>query len=269
MRRCWQSRYINRTSSQTIWKLLDAVVFSYERIGDPDSALRFLQERMHGALRRTVAERYALVAERKGDDDLALRTYRDLEREYGPSAAYGMKIATMLYARTQFDAALAALDEAKRAAASGDGDFWRLYALLATTVQNPNAVNEGYRALLAGGGAGADDYEIMAGFLQRPLPRSTRDASPTMRTGMAARRACFLRRYTTMSGRVHGAAFRRYSPRCHRRNSPRPSNPRLSCSRAPTTNTRPARPRPKRATSNAPRRSNRRTWKRVLRTCGC
>ncbi|SAL24045.1 hypothetical protein AWB69_01718 [Caballeronia udeis] len=145
-------------------KLLDAVVFSYERIGDPDSALRFLQERMHGALRRTVAERYALVAERKGDDDLALRTYRDLEREYGPSAAYGMKIATMLYARTQFDAALAALDEARRAAASGDGDFWRLYALLATTVQNPNAVNEGYRALLAGGGAGADDYEIMAGF---------------------------------------------------------------------------------------------------------
>lgn len=145
-------------------KLIDAVVFSYERVGDPDSALRFLQARMHGALRRTVTERYALIAERKGDDDLALRTYRDLEHEYGPNAVYGLKIATMLYARTQFDAALAAMDEAKHAAASGNDDFWRFYALLATSTQHPNAVNEGYRALVAGGGASAGDYEIMAGF---------------------------------------------------------------------------------------------------------
>jgi polysaccharide biosynthesis protein PelB len=145
-------------------KLLDAVVFSYERLADPDAALRFLQARMHGPLRRTVIERYALIAERKGDDNLALRTYSDLESEYGPNVAYGLKIATLLYARTQFDAALAAMNEAKRGAHPGDDDFWRFYALLAAANQQPKAANEGYRALLAGGGAHADDYEIMAGF---------------------------------------------------------------------------------------------------------
>jgi hypothetical protein len=145
-------------------KLLDAVVFSYERLGDPDGALHFLQGRVNGALRRTVIERYALIAERKGDDDLALRTYRDLEREYGPNASYGLKIATILYARTQFDAALSAMNEAKRGAQASDDDFWRFYALLGAAVQQSKATNEGYRALLGGGGARPDDYEVMAGF---------------------------------------------------------------------------------------------------------
>ncbi|MFM0643502.1 tetratricopeptide repeat protein [Paraburkholderia bryophila] len=145
-------------------KLIDAVVFSYEQLADPDSALRFLQARMHGAQRRAVMERYALIAERKGDDDLALRTWRDLEREFGPNSAYGLKIATLLYTRTQFDAALAAMNEAKPAAPNTDGDFWRFYALLANTVQHPHEANQGYRALIAGGKADADDYEAMTGF---------------------------------------------------------------------------------------------------------
>nr|WKF61562.1 hypothetical protein HUO10_006093 [Paraburkholderia busanensis] len=145
-------------------KLIDAVVFSYEQLADPDSALRFLQARMHGAQRRAVMERYALLAERKGDDDLALRSWRDLEREYGPNGAYGLKIATLLYTRTQFDAALAAMNEAKPAAPNTDGDFWRFYALLANTVQHPHEANQGYRELIAGGKADADDYEAMTGF---------------------------------------------------------------------------------------------------------
>ncbi|WCM24593.1 tetratricopeptide repeat protein [Paraburkholderia bryophila] len=145
-------------------KLIDAVVFSYEQLADPDSALRFLQARMHGAQRRAVMERYALIAERKGDDELALHTWRDLEREFGPNSAYGLKIATLLYTRTQFDAALAAMNEAKAAAPNTDGDFWRFYALLANTVQHPHEANQGYRALIAGGKADADDYEAMTGF---------------------------------------------------------------------------------------------------------
>ncbi|MFM0736208.1 tetratricopeptide repeat protein [Paraburkholderia xenovorans] len=145
-------------------KLIDAVVFSYEQLGDPDSALRFLQSRMQGAQRRAVLERYAALANRKGDDDLALRSYRDLEREFGPNSAYGLQIATVLYTRTQFDAALAAMNESKRAAPNTDTDFWRFYALLANTVQHPHEVNAGYRALIAGGKADADDYEAMTGF---------------------------------------------------------------------------------------------------------
>jgi Tfp pilus assembly protein PilF len=151
-------------------KLLDAVVFSYERIADPDSALRFLQSRFAGPLRREAMERYAQVAERKGDDDLALRTWRDLEREYGPNAAYGLKIGTMLYTRTQFDAALAAMNEAKRAAPASNDEFWRFYALLADSNQNARDARLGYRQLIASGKADAQDYEVMTNvFSDSPL----------------------------------------------------------------------------------------------------
>ncbi|CAG9270891.1 tetratricopeptide repeat protein [Paraburkholderia caribensis] len=145
-------------------KLLDAVVFSYERIADPDSALSFLRTRFNGTLRRQAMERYAQVAERKGDDDLALRTWRDLEREYGPNAAYGLKIGTMLYTRTQFDAALAAMNEAKRGAPASNDEFWRFYALLADSNQNTRDAKLGYRQLIAGGRADAQDYEVMTNF---------------------------------------------------------------------------------------------------------
>ncbi|MEM5370438.1 tetratricopeptide repeat protein [Paraburkholderia azotifigens] len=145
-------------------KLLDAVVFSYERVADPDSALRYLQSRFTGPLRRAAMERYAQVAERKGDDALALRTWRDLEREYGPNAAYGLKIGTMLYTRTQFDAALAAMNEAKRAAPASNDDFWRFYALLADSNQNTLDARVGYRQLIAGGKADPQDYEAMTNF---------------------------------------------------------------------------------------------------------
>jgi Tfp pilus assembly protein PilF len=145
-------------------KRLDAVVFSYERLGDPDSALRFLQTRFKGPLRREASERYAQVAERKGDDDLALRTWQRLEREYGPNAEYGMKIATMLYARTHFDAALAAMNEAKRAAPPSNNEFWRFYAMLADANQNVRDANLGYRQLIAGGNASVQDFELMTSF---------------------------------------------------------------------------------------------------------
>ncbi|ACC74367.1 tetratricopeptide repeat protein [Paraburkholderia phymatum] len=145
-------------------KLLDAVVFSYERVADPDSALRFLQSRFKGALRREAMERYAQVAESKGDDELALRTWRELERSYGPNAAYGLKIGTMLYTRTQFDAALAAMNEAKRAAPASNNDFWRFYALLADSNQSEHDARLGYRQLIAGGKADPQDYEVMTNF---------------------------------------------------------------------------------------------------------
>ncbi|ALK33700.1 tetratricopeptide repeat protein [Burkholderia plantarii] len=145
-------------------KRVDAAVTAYESNADPDGALRFLQARFHGPIGRLVRERYATEAERKGDDDLALATWRDLERDYGPNAGYALKIATMLYTRTQFDAALAAMNEARRGATPADEDFWRFYALLGSTTQQQHDTGAGYRELLASGKASRDDLEAMIGF---------------------------------------------------------------------------------------------------------
>ncbi|MEM5436301.1 tetratricopeptide repeat protein [Paraburkholderia diazotrophica] len=168
-------------------KRLDAVVFSYERLGDPDSALRFLQTRFKGPLRREASERYAQVAERKGDDDLALRTWQGLEREYGPNADYALKIATMLYARAHFDAALAAMNEAKRAAPPSNDEFWRFYATLADANQDTRDAGLGYRRLIAGGKASAQDFELMTNFFNNSPIDAGRLAEHAYRHGGSPR----------------------------------------------------------------------------------
>lgn len=145
-------------------KLVDQVVASYERLADPDGGLRFLTSLAHGAMRRPILERFAALAERKGDDDLALHTWQTLQRDYGPSAAYGRKIATMLYARTEFDAALAALQEAKRAVSPADADYWRFDAEIALILQRRDAANDAYRALLASGPITPADFDAMITF---------------------------------------------------------------------------------------------------------
>lgn len=145
-------------------KLVDQVVAAYERLADPDGGLRFLMGRAQGAMRQPALERYAVLAERKGDDELALRTWRTLERDYGPNAAYGRKIATMLYARTQFEAALAAMQEAQRGASRVDAEYWRFAAQLASIVQRRDAANLAYRKLIDTGKLTPEDYDVMISF---------------------------------------------------------------------------------------------------------
>jgi len=143
---------------------LDAVVNAYERLGDPAGGLAFLAGRQQGPIREAVMARYAALAERRGDDDLALRTWRQLEHEYGPNATYSVKIATILYVRAQFDDALAAIAEAQHVAAKDDAHYWRFYARLASISQRPDRVNAAYRGLLATSDVQPDDYDAMVGF---------------------------------------------------------------------------------------------------------
>ncbi|WP_248324686.1 MULTISPECIES: tetratricopeptide repeat protein [unclassified Caballeronia] len=142
-------------------KQLDRVVSAYEAQADPDAALRFLQARANGAYRRPVLERYARLAERKGDDDLAIATYERLMREFGPDPAYALKLSLMYYTRTQFDRSLAVLDSAKRDAPASDADFWRFYAMLATVDQQEGKAREGYGKLVQAGVATPDDLSAM------------------------------------------------------------------------------------------------------------
>jgi hypothetical protein len=145
-------------------KLIDQVVASYERLADPDSGLSFLLGRAQGAMRRPLLERYAVLAERKGNDDLALHTWQTLQHDYGPNAAYGQKIATMLYARTDFEGALAALRVAQQTVTPADTDYWRFDAEIASILQRRDAVSTAYRAILASGKITPADFDAMINF---------------------------------------------------------------------------------------------------------
>jgi polysaccharide biosynthesis protein PelB len=143
-------------------KVIDSVVADYEQAGDPERALDFLQARAVGPVRAAVLERRAELALRAGHDDLALATWRGLIAEYGPKPDYTLQVARILYGRTQFAAALAALEPAAARAGSADLDYWRMSAMLGTLLQRDDVVLRAGRRLLAGG---ARDNESIARLL--------------------------------------------------------------------------------------------------------
>lgn len=149
---------------------IDAYVAIEARRANPSAAIRFLAMQAHGTLRQPVLERIAALAERTADDAFALRTWRTLEREYGPSLAYATKIAVALYGQRRYAEALAELDVAKSVAAPGDVPFWRLYATLGKLAERPAAVVEGSRHVLASGRETPTDLEQMIDALDaQPL----------------------------------------------------------------------------------------------------
>ncbi|KVZ72639.1 tetratricopeptide repeat protein [Burkholderia ubonensis] len=151
---------------------IDAYVAIQEGRADPGAAIRFLAMQAHGALRQPVLERTAALAERTGDDALALRTWQTLEHDYGPNPAYATKIAVALYGQHRHAEALAALEKAKPAAdtAPNADAYWRLYATLGKLAGKPDVVVEGSRHLLKGGRETPGDLEQMIDALDdQPL----------------------------------------------------------------------------------------------------
>ncbi|RQR56314.1 hypothetical protein DIE18_25565 [Burkholderia sp. Bp9125] len=151
---------------------IDAYVAIQEGRAAPGAAMRFLAMQAHGALRQPVLERTAALAERTGDDALALRTWQTLEHDYGPNQAYATKIAVALYGKHRYAEALAALEKAKPAAqAAQNADaYWRLYAMLGKLADKPDVVVEGSRHLLKSGRETPSDLEQMIDALDaQPL----------------------------------------------------------------------------------------------------
>jgi len=143
--------------------LLDQVVASYEAQGEPELAARYLATRLQSAARRQVLERYAALALRMGHDDLALASYRALVSEPHPNPDDALQLALILFKRSQFQPALAALSSAQGEADARHQDFWRFYAQLARLLQQSESVSLANRQLVAGGVSDDDTLQQMIG----------------------------------------------------------------------------------------------------------
>ncbi len=132
--------------------LQDQVVDTYERLGQPQESLSYLKSHATGTLRRPLLERYAQVAERRGDDDEALRTYRTLQAEFGPSSQYAMLIATIEFQKGQMKPALMALRQVrdKVGTRKEDAPSGQTYAELSRLSEQQDDTNYAYKRALAG-----------------------------------------------------------------------------------------------------------------------
>ena len=148
--------------------LQDQVVDTYERLGQPQESLSYLKSHATGALRRPLLERYAQVAERRGDDDEALRTYRTLQAEFGPSSQYAMFIATIEFQKGQMKQALMALRQVrdKVGTRKEDAPYWQTYAELSRLSEQQDDTNYAYKHLLATGQSNPADLTEMTNFYE-------------------------------------------------------------------------------------------------------
>lgn len=129
-------------------KTVDEVVAAYERLGEPEAAMAFLDSLSNGPHAREVMERNAELAERAGQDDRAFAIYGQLERRFGARPQYAVKRANMLYVKGRISQAMDAMLPARAKAGPKDTLYWRTFTELAKLTQRDELLRDAYRQML-------------------------------------------------------------------------------------------------------------------------
>ena len=133
--------------------LINQIVATQERLGQPEQALATLKENALGSLRVPFLEHYAQLSVTVGADDQARATYDLLQQEFGFSAAYAMALADIDQRQGHLERALADLETAGPEMNHDlrDVPFWRQYAELAILNHHEEQADRAYRNLLDSG----------------------------------------------------------------------------------------------------------------------
>lgn len=139
-------------------KTIDEVVAAYERLGEPEAGMAFLDTLANGPNGRQVMERNAALAERAGRDDRAYALYGQLEKRYGARPLYALKRANMLYVKGQLQPAMDAMLPARRNAGPQDLLYWRTFTELARLTQRDDLLKDSYRQMMIAMAETHDDH---------------------------------------------------------------------------------------------------------------
>ncbi len=133
--------------------LINQIVATQERLGQPEQALATLKDNAQGSLRVPLLEHYAQLAVIVGADDQARATYETLQQEFGASAYYAMALADIDQRQGHLERALADLEAVRPEMDHDprDAPFWRQYADLAILNHREKQADQAYRNLLDSG----------------------------------------------------------------------------------------------------------------------
>ncbi len=188
-------------------KTVDDVVAAYERLGEPEEAMAFLQGISHGSAAREIMERHAALAERAGKDDRAFALYQQLQQRFGPRPAYSMKLANLLYVRGQLTQAMDAMLPAMPHAGAADILYWRTFTELAKLNQRDDLLKEGYRQLMLAVGQSDDEHcqKLPPGAARNDCMAEARDIAEADFSNLIA----FYDRVPIDAGRIAEASWRK------------------------------------------------------------
>ncbi|WP_019448879.1 tetratricopeptide repeat protein [Cupriavidus sp. BIS7] len=139
-------------------KTIDEVVAAYERLGEPEAGMAFLDGLANGPNARQVMERNAELAERAGKDDRAFELYGQLEKRFGAHPMYALKRANLLFVRGRLNEAMDAMLPARSKAGPEDLLYWRTYTELARLTQRDDLLKDGYRQMMIAVAKTHDDH---------------------------------------------------------------------------------------------------------------
>ncbi|NOV24683.1 tetratricopeptide repeat protein [Cupriavidus necator] len=188
-------------------KTVDEVVAAYERLGEPEEAMRFLEGLSHGPKARDIMERHAALAERAGKDERAFQLYTQLQQRFGPRPAYALKLANLLYVRGKLAHALDAMLPARAAAGPRDLLYWRTFTELARLNQRDDLLQDGYRQLMVAAVQSRDEH-----CMQRPAGPARNDCMDELRDAQGADFSNLIAYYDKTpidAGRIAEADWRR------------------------------------------------------------
>jgi|GEM_PF-342232 len=139
-------------------KTIDEVIAAYERLGEPETGMAFLDGLSNGPNARQVMERNADLAERAGKDERAFEIYGQLQKRFGARPRYAVKRANMLFVRGRLNEAMDALLPARSQAGPQDLLYWRTYTELARLTQREDLLKDGYRQMMFAMAETHDDH---------------------------------------------------------------------------------------------------------------
>lgn len=141
---------------------VDQIVATYERLGDPENALQFLRSHAEKSKHpQELLERYATLAERFGEDKLALQAWLQLDQRYGPRSDYAIKIANFYSVEGKFDQGLKVLVRAKNHADANDYTYWRVLMNMAIRTGDSETARFASRRLIEDKEGTDDQLEAM------------------------------------------------------------------------------------------------------------
>lgn len=151
--------------------LIQSLVQTYERLGEPQPALDYLQQ--HARTPATL-EILAQLAERAGQPDLALQSWRRLlQQPHQATPERAMRAAVLALTHGRPDEGLAWLEAAQQHPPTTPDtatDFWRLTGQLAESRQRAPLAIAAYRKLLETQGTDMGDFDGLIRMLLLDYP---------------------------------------------------------------------------------------------------
>lgn len=151
-------------------KLPERVVAAYERLGEAEAGLAFLERLYAQRPAPALLEIMARLAERAGAPDKALGLWERLLAVEDITTQRAIHVAGLLLIRGRMHDAFVLLDHARQAARDGDTEFWRTYAELALRLQEDERAIAAYRKIMATQDATEADYQVAIDLLAQPFP---------------------------------------------------------------------------------------------------